>query len=147
MSPYLHPHSQSHLTTDRRLIILLVITNMDKPKELARILKVLSSDTRVRIIQLLKGETLCVNALAARLHLTQGAVSQHLRVMRDAGLVVDEKCGYFVHYCLNVQTLAEWREAIDGLLESLSEKDLEKKGGRPCAAATRQKAAARSQRT
>ena len=120
---------------------------MDDTKKLARMLKVLSSDTRVRIIQLLKGETLCVNALAARLDVTQGAVSQHLRVMRDAGLVVDKKHGYFVHYCLNVQTLAEWREAIDGLLESLSQKDLEEKGGRPCAAATRQKAAARSQRT
>jgi len=84
--------------------------------ELARILKVLSVGARVRIVQLLKGRVLCVGALASQLDVTQGAVSQHLRVMRDAGLVIDEKCGYYVHYRLNEQTLAKWRKQIDGLL-------------------------------
>ena len=55
-------------------------------------------------------------ALASHLNVTQGAVSQHLRVMRDAGLVIDEKRGYYVHYRLNEQTLHRWREQIDGLL-------------------------------
>jgi hypothetical protein len=45
-----------------------------------------------------------------------GAVSQHLRVMRDAGLVIDEKRGYYVHYRLNEQTLDRWRKQIEGLL-------------------------------
>jgi len=90
---------------------------MDEPKELARILKVLSVDTRVRIVCILRGGALCVNALANRLGVTQGAVSQHLRVMRDARLVVDEKRGFYVHYRLNEQTLAAWREAIDQLLD------------------------------
>ena len=90
---------------------------MDDPKELARILKVLSVDTRVRIVCLLRGRALCVNALATRLGVTQGAVSQHLRVMRDARLVIDEKRGFYVHYRLNEQTLAAWREAIDQLLD------------------------------
>lgn len=84
--------------------------------ELARILKVLSVGARVRIVQLLKGRVLCVGALASQLDVTQGAVSQHLRVMRDAGLVIDEKRGYYVHYRLNEQTLAKWRKQIDGLL-------------------------------
>ena len=89
---------------------------MDDAKRFARLLKVLSVETRVRIVQLLKGRALCVNALASRLDVTQGAVSQHLRVMRDADLVIDEKRGYFVHYRLNENTLAAWREEIDRLL-------------------------------
>jgi len=84
--------------------------------ELARILKVLSTGVRVRIVQLLKGRSLCVNALASRLDVTQGAVSQHLRIMRDAELVIDEKRGYFVHYRLNEATLARWRQEIGALL-------------------------------
>jgi DNA-binding transcriptional ArsR family regulator len=84
--------------------------------ELARILKVLAVGTRVRIVQILKGRALCVGALASRLDVTQGAVSQHLRVMRDAGLVIDEKRGYFVHYRLNQETLDRWRKQIEGLL-------------------------------
>ncbi len=86
--------------------------------DLARILKVLSVGTRVRIVQVLKGRTLCVGALASQLDVTQGAVSQHLRVMRDAGLVIDAKRGYYVHYRLNEQTLDRWRAQIDGLLAS-----------------------------
>ena len=91
-----------------------------KAKETARVLKILSVGTRVRIVQLLKGRALCVNALAHRLKVTQGAVSQHLRLLRDAGLVVDEKRGYYVHYRLNEEVLAAWREAIEqaGLLDA-----------------------------
>lgn len=90
---------------------------MTDPDNLARILKVLSVGTRVRIIQLLKGRALCVGALAARLDVTQGAVSQHLRILRDAGLVTAEKRGYFVHYRLNGRALAKCRALLEGLLE------------------------------
>lgn len=88
------------------------------PDKLARIFKVLSVGTRVRIIQLLREHPLCVNALSARLDVTQGAVSQHLRVMRDADLVIDERRGYRVHYRLNEDTLAQWLKDIDALLGS-----------------------------
>ena len=118
---------------------------MEDPKELARILKVLSVDTRVRIVCLLRGQALCVNALATRLGVTQGAVSQHLRVMRDARLVIDEKRGFYVHYRLNEETLAVWRAAIDQLLAPPCEASQKTKGTRQCAA--RRRNAARSRRT
>ncbi|TVQ39935.1 MAG: ArsR family transcriptional regulator [Spirochaetaceae bacterium] len=85
-------------------------------KEQTRILKVLSVEARVKIIYLLKDTSLCVNVLACRLGISQGAVSQHLRIMRDAGLVIDEKRGYFVHYRLNTETLARWKKLVDDLL-------------------------------
>jgi len=86
-------------------------------EQLARIFKVLGVPTRVKILRLLKGGALCVGALAANLDVTQGAVSQHLRILRDAGLVIPERRGYFIHYWLNEETLATWREATGGLLE------------------------------
>ena len=121
---------------------------MDKEaNKLARWLKVLSVGTRVRIVQLLKGRALCVNALADRLDVTQSAVSQHLRVLREAGLVIDEKYGYYVHYRLNEETFAEWKEAIDHMLDTKFENCSGKKGNQKCAAATRTKKNARSRRT
>jgi DNA-binding transcriptional ArsR family regulator len=87
-----------------------------KTDELARLLKVLAVGTRLRVVQVLRGRALCVGALASHLDVTQGAVSQHLRVMRDAGLVIGEKRGYYVHYRLNERTLDRWRKQIDGLL-------------------------------
>ena len=89
---------------------------MSDTNKLVRVFKALSAETRVRIVQLLKGRALCVGALAARLDVTQGAVSQHLRVLRDADLVIAEKRGYYVHYRLNEKTLAKWQRAIAQIL-------------------------------
>ena len=119
--------------------------------ELARILKVLSVRTRIEILRLLKERALCVGALAARLDVTQGAVSQHLRIMRDAGLVTDEKRGYYVHYRLNRETLAAWREQIDKLLDVPAHggrtASADRKGTPQCAAAAKTTRTAGSRKT
>jgi DNA-binding transcriptional ArsR family regulator len=81
----------------------------------ARIFKVLSGDTRIRMLELLKGGPLCVNALAKRLGVTPSAVSQNLRILRDADLVVADKQGYFVHYGINRQTMTELRSLANGV--------------------------------
>ena len=89
---------------------------MDDITSLTKIFKILSVDTRIRIIHLLQGRTLCAGAISARLDVTQGAVSQHLRILHDAGLVIAEKRGHYIHYHLNEETLSAWRSAIEGLL-------------------------------
>lgn len=91
---------------------------MDDIEKKARIFKVLSEVSRVRIIELLKERDLCVNALAKHLDITPAAVSQHLRILRDADIVTSEKNGYFVHYGINRETLAQWREIAGELLDS-----------------------------
>lgn len=120
---------------------------VDDSIPLARMLKVLSVPARVRIVELLKGRALCVGALAARLNVTQGAVSQHLRVMRDAGLVIDEKRGYYVHYRLNEQILTAWREEIDKLLDPKHGSCTGTKGAQRCAAAMKRRKAAGSRKS
>jgi len=83
----------------------------------ARIFKVLSVGSRVRMIDLLKRRSLCVNALARALGITPAAVSQHLRILRDADIVIADKQGYFVHYRVNNKTLTKWSETAKNLLE------------------------------
>ncbi len=102
------------------------------PQQLASLMKLLAAPARVQIVQLLKGRTLCVNALAARLGITQGAVSQHLRVMRDSGLVAARKRGYYVHYRLEEKALAKWREAVGRLLDPAAEPTTGPKGAAEC---------------
>ena len=89
---------------------------MTDPEKQARIFKVLSVGTRVRMIDLLKRRSLCVNALAQALDITPAAISQHLRVLRDADVVIADKQGYFVHYRVNEETLAEWSKTTQNLL-------------------------------
>jgi ArsR family transcriptional regulator len=87
------------------------------PEKLARIFKVLSVDARVRMIEMLKHRSLCVNALAQALEITPAAVSQHLRVLRDADVVTADRRGYYVHFKVNEATLAEWNKTARVLLE------------------------------
>ena len=87
---------------------------MDEIESLTELFKALSDPTRLRLVRLLgqqsQGESpeecngrgfLCVNALAHRLGVTQSAVSQHLRILRHAGLVRGERHGPFMHYSLD----------------------------------------------
>jgi DNA-binding transcriptional ArsR family regulator len=98
---------------------------MNDIEKTARIFKVLSEPSRVRIIELLKDRDLCVNALARKLEITPAAVSQHMRILRDADIVTSEKNGYFVHYGLNRETLAQWRE-IAGVFFENEERKVER---------------------
>lgn len=84
-------------------------------QELARVFKALSVEVRLRIVQMIRHRPLCVKAIAARLAMSQPAVSQHLRVLREAGLVSADKRGYFVHYRLNRDRLARCCARLDQL--------------------------------
>ena len=66
---------------------------MDKQK----VLKAIADETRMSILKLLLRHNYCVRALANELNLTEATISQHLKVMREAGLLTGEKRGYFMH--------------------------------------------------
>jgi DNA-binding transcriptional ArsR family regulator len=87
---------------------------MDEIDELAGIFKALSDPTRLRLVKLLSEceGALCVNALAHRVGVTQSAVSQHLRVLRQVGLVWGERHGYFVHYSLDQDRLEQYKASL-----------------------------------
>ena len=93
---------------------------MDDIEKLSEIFKALSDPTRLRLIQLLnsceqgvcQGGPLCVNALAHQLGVTQSAVSQHLRILRQTGLVRGARKGNFMHYTLDADGLVRYRTAL-----------------------------------
>ena len=93
---------------------------MDKIEKLVEIFKALSDPTRLRLVKLLndcqpgvcKGGPLCVNALAHQLGVTQSAVSQHLRILRQAGLVSGVRRGSFMHYSLDPGGLEKYKAAL-----------------------------------
>lgn len=64
------------------------------------LLKALGDDNRLRIVALLAGGELCVCHIAAALQLSQPNVSQHLTVLRNAGVVDGERRGSWMYYRL-----------------------------------------------
>ncbi|MFP4445870.1 MAG: ArsR/SmtB family transcription factor [Desulfosudaceae bacterium] len=58
---------------------------------------------------------LCVGGLAGHLGISKPAVSQHLKILRRAGLVRGEKRGYWTHYTVNRQEIAQIGAALKNL--------------------------------
>jgi ArsR family transcriptional regulator len=84
---------------------------MDKIK----MLKALSDNTRMNIVILLLKYNYCVRALAKKLELSEASISQHLKVLREAGLIEGEKRGYFMHYDVNRLALKQLAKEIEDL--------------------------------
>ena len=117
---------RSTLSNIRKLENTYAMNLLDK----AELFKALSDPNRLRILKILadeqsadyggrKGERacLCVNAVAKKLGVTQSAVSQHMRLLKHAGLVRGKRCGSFVHYSINREGWKRARVAFESLWE------------------------------
>jgi ArsR family transcriptional regulator, arsenate/arsenite/antimonite-responsive transcriptional repressor len=82
---------------------------------LIQALKALADANRLKILGLLMNGNLCVGALAGHLGVSKPAVSQHLQILRKAGLVTGQKCGYWTHYEVDRRALARVAAALNAL--------------------------------
>ena len=78
---------------------------MVNAEKMAGVFKLLSVEARIRIVQTLKRRSLCVTEITSQLGISQAATSQHLRVLKDAGIVKFQKRGFNVYYHLNKQNM------------------------------------------
>lgn len=78
-------------------------------------LKVLAHPERLRILDVLRRESECVCHLEALLAKPQPYVSQQLRLMREVGIIADEKQGQNVFYRLADEEVRQWLDVVLGL--------------------------------
>ncbi len=79
----------------------------------AEMFKVLGVRSRIRIIELLKERgPVGVKEMSQALGITPSAVSQHLKILRHAGLVRNERKGYWIPYEVDAAALEECAELI-----------------------------------
>jgi len=79
---------------------------------LIQTLKAIADENRMKILTMLLGGNFCVGALAGQLNISKPAVSQHLKILRKAGLIKGEKRGYWTHYMVERQVIAEISEQL-----------------------------------
>jgi DNA-binding transcriptional ArsR family regulator len=92
-------------------------------------LTALSDPTRRQVFERVLGAPQSVGAIAAGLPVSRPAVSQHLRVLKAAGLVAEQRRGTRRLYVANAQALGElraaieamWREALAGMAARIDE--------------------------
>ena len=76
--------------------------------------KVLAVETRVRIIDLLKSRgPLGAKNIAELVGITPAAVSQHLKILRQSGLVRSERKGYWIPYSIDEEALENCRQILN----------------------------------
>lgn len=87
----------------------------ERGREVLDVLKVVADPLRLRILDLLAAEQLCVCHLQEALGVRQTLVSHHLRALREAGVVETEPCGRFTYYRLRPGGLAAALAALAAL--------------------------------
>lgn len=96
-------------------------TSLLSGAELAQLAKALGHPARVRILELLLAQDACCGEIVGELPLAQATVSEHLSVLKRAGLVRGEIDGPRVSYCADRERLAELHRLVGGLLEDASD--------------------------
>lgn len=90
----------------------------------ADFLKALSHSKRLEIIRLLRDQELCVSDIYEMLDLPQANISQHLMVLRDAGVVTSKRQGKQILYSLSDQKIISACDLLrDVLLEKYPSKE------------------------
>jgi len=90
---------------------------MDK---LTDFFKMLSDETRVRILVLLYHKKLCVCQMCGIMEETQPKISKHLAKLRDMGFVKDERKEQFIYYYLNLKNKL-FEDVLKNIIDNIDE--------------------------
>ncbi len=76
------------------------------------VIKALSDETRLEILDLLGNNEMNVNEIADKCTVSRPTISHHLQIMKRAGILVSRKEGKEIYYSINIHTLATFGEAV-----------------------------------
>lgn len=107
-STFVHPHLW--MSNDKNQLeivksILVESIKLDIPEEFANLFKVLGDKTRLKIISLLLKGVCTTKLLAKEIQLSEAAISKHLKIMWEAGLVKKQRNGFCVEYEFNMEVI------------------------------------------
>ncbi len=97
---------------------------------LADLLKSLADETRLAILSMLQDGEMCVCEIMEFLPVSQPAVSHHLRILRQAGLINDRRQGKWIFYSLDPEALESATALLDRMLFQPA-RNLKATGGGP----------------
>lgn len=107
------------------------VKSMIEIEKATSVLKLLGDKTRLTMMKLLQDNEYCVCEFVGIFKTSQPAISQHLRKLKDAGLVKETRRGQWIHYSMNKES--DYYDLVRSLLDYLpSQKEyleeLEKQG-------------------
>jgi len=87
------------------------------------IFKVFSNEIRIKIFEFLLEGKMCVSGIVNKLNVTQPTVTQHLKILQQAGLIKSEKIGYWMHYSVDESGIAKVKRELEKFVKFLQVKD------------------------
>lgn len=96
----------------------MVETRTKTREKAACLFHALSDETRVRILEQLRDGEQCVCELTEAFNTGQSRLSFHLRVLKDAGLVIDRPEGRWIYYSISQDAIQELEDLVAWLKES-----------------------------
>jgi ArsR family transcriptional regulator len=87
----------------------------------ATILKLLGDKTRLTMVKMLESNDCCVCEFVAIFQMSQPAISQHLRKLKDAGVVKETRKGQWIIYSLNKNS--DYYPLVENVLQNLPNQD------------------------
>ena len=84
--------------------------------EKVKVFKAIGDETRLKILILLSSKNVCAKGIAKHLEISEAAVSQHIKTLKEANLVIAYKEGYYVMYELNKDVLEKAKKFMDLLI-------------------------------
>lgn len=99
---------------------------MDRYADIANKLKIMGHPVRLQILDMLRHGEVCVCHIETALDRRQAYISQHMMILRDAGLVSTRKDGLQVYYRLNDSLVSDILNLIYGIPEQLQVQALDR---------------------
>lgn len=93
---------------------------MESLMEIAEDLKLLGDKTRLAMLSLLKEREWCVCEFVDIFDISQPAISQHLRKLKNRGIVNESKRGQWVHYSLNVEDKPHLKAVLNQMPDTVT---------------------------
>lgn len=88
-------------------------------EQIVKVFKALGDETRLKILIIISKRNICAKGLSKHLNISEAAVSQHLKILKDAGVIIGEKMSYYVNYKLQSPILLDTINFINELNEDL----------------------------
>lgn len=85
-------------------------------KEQVKVFKAVADETRIKILILLSKRNICAKGISMYLNISEAAVSQHIKILKDVDLIKGYKKGYYVTYDLNKDVLEKSMDFLKVLL-------------------------------
>lgn len=111
------PHSNEQITASANGTPGSLNINYHNLKKAALVLRALNHKLRQQILTLIETEKkITVTEIYVRMRLEQSVASQHLAILRKAGIVATQRDGKFIYYTVNFKRIGEITEVVEDLV-------------------------------